>query len=68
MTYGHDTSAPVRVILSDKRGIVYRMMEQTNDAGDNHSITIDYNGLQRGQYVLFIETQGERYSEKFNVK
>ena len=68
VTYGHDTSAPVRVILSDKRGIVYRMMEQTNDAGDNHSITIDYNGLQRGQYVLFIETQGKRYTEKFNVK
>ena len=60
--------AQVDFILSDSRGIVYRRLSRTDDAGSGYTAEISYNGLRRGQYVLYICTDGVRHGEKFNVQ
>ena len=66
--YDLQEHAQVDFILSDSRGIVYRRLSRTDDAGIGYTAEISYNGLRRGQYVLYICTDGVRHGEKFNVQ
>lgn len=68
ITYGHDEAATIKAILADKRGIIYKTRDQTTEAGEGYVLSINHNSLRRGQYILYIEAHGQRFSEKFNVK
>lgn len=58
----------VDFILSDPRGVVHRSLSRTGEAGVSQTVDINYGGLRRGQYVLYIRVNGKQYAEKFNVK
>ena len=58
----------VDFILSDTRGMVHRSLSHTGEAGVSQTVDINYGGLRRGQYVLYICVNGKQYAEKFNVK
>lgn len=57
-------SANVLFILADTKGITYKKRRQNSIAGESQ-LTISYSGLAHGQYILYIEVNGERFSEKF---
>ena len=58
----------VDFILSDTRGMVHRSLSHTGEAGVSQTVDINYGGLRRGQYVLYICVNGKQYAEKFNVQ
>ena len=66
--YSLDASATVRCVLADSKGVVYRTAEQTNAAGTGYTLTLSYNGLPRGQYVIYISAGGQTQAEKFNAQ
>ena len=57
-------STNVAFILADTKGIAYKKKQQKSIAGENQ-LTMSYSGLPHGQYILYIEVNGERFSEKF---
>ena len=58
----------VDFILSDTRGMVLRSLSHKGEAGVSQTVDINYGGLRRGQYVLYICVNGKQYAEKFNVQ
>ena len=66
--YSLESSATVRCVLADSKGVVYRTAEQTNAAGTDYTLTLSYNGLPRGQYVVYIFAGGLTQAVKFSAK
>jgi hypothetical protein len=66
MTISYSSEQPVKVtaLLANSQGYVYRRMSQF----DGSDITLNYSGLHAGQYILYINADGEQFAEKFNVK
>lgn len=62
--YELSEAANVLFILADTKGIIYKKKQQKSNVGEN-LMAISYSGLAYGQYVLYIEVNGERLSEKF---
>lgn len=48
-------------------GYVYKRAEQYCPAGSGH-IPLDCTGLRKGQYIIYINVDGEKYAEKVNFK
>lgn len=65
--YNLETSATLRLLVCDAKGIVYSQVTQQAEKGTG-SISIGYGGLPHGQYILYIEVMGERFAEKFAAK
>lgn len=61
----HDTQ--MTALVANTQGYVYRRADQSCPAG-NGSTTIDCSGLRKGQYIIYINVDGERYAEKVNLK
>lgn len=55
----------VRMLLCDRDGIVYRQAESTEPSG---ILTVNCNGLRRGQYVVYVRAGSEQYSEKIDIR
>ena len=53
----------MRALLSDSSGIVFKTASSN---GDGHAV-ISCSGLHRGEYILYIETEGVTYSEKIRI-
>ena len=61
----HDTQ--MTALVANTQGYVYRRADQSCAAGIG-STTIDCSGLRRGQYIIYINVDGEQYAEKVNLK
>ena len=57
----------VTVLVADIMGMLYERREETHVAGEGYSLDIDCSRLRRGQYILYINVNGEVTSEKFNI-
>ena len=66
--YSLESSATVRCVLADSKGVVYRTAEQTNAAGTGYSLALSYSGLPHGQYVVYISAGGLTQAVKFSAK
>lgn len=66
--FSYDLSRPAEVtfILSDQQGIVYRKLSKKQPAGSGFTADIDYGGLRKGLYVIYIKVDEEQFVEKFN--
>lgn len=62
--YTADSPVDVKAVLTSSTGIIYKTRTQAGLTSG--SIDLDYNGLQPGQYVVYIKTGNEIYTEKFN--
>ncbi|MBQ6202758.1 MAG: hypothetical protein IJK46_01525 [Prevotella sp.] len=62
-----DGILPVRLLLCDQQGILYRQASGSLQPGEPNQLSINYAGLRHGPYVLHIEACGQQYSEKFSV-
>ena len=64
VNYSATGNTKVTAILANNMGYVYSRVSKS----DGSAITLDYSGLRRGQYILYINANGEEYAEKFSVK
>lgn len=62
---GHDVR--VVALVANSQGYVYKRAEQDCPAGSGQ-IPIDCTGLRKGQYIIYINVDGEKYAEKVNLK
>lgn len=53
----------LRVLLADSSGIVFKTVSSNGGA----PAVINCSGLHRGEYILYIETDGVAYSEKVEI-
>lgn len=64
VSYTADNPVSLTAILASARGVVYKSLSREGSISGN--IDFNYNGLPSGQYVIFIRTGSEVYTEKFN--
>ena len=62
---GHDVR--VVALVANSQGYVYKRAEQYCPAGSGH-IPLDCTGLRKGQYIIYINADGDKYAEKVNFK
>lgn len=68
ITYDINTKSNVHAMVVDVLGSVYRDVQQTNQAGNGYVMSIDCTGLRRGQYIIYINVNGNVFSKKIPVK
>ena len=54
-------------LVANSQGYVYKRAEQDCPAGSGQ-IPLDCTGLRKGQYIIYINADGEKYAEKVNLK
>lgn len=59
--------AHIHIMVVDIMGVIYRDIQQTNEAG-NYTIGIDCSGLRRGQYIIYMNVNGNIYNNKIQVR
>ena len=67
INYSTDHATKMTALVTNALGYVYRRTDQSCAVG-NGQATIDCSGLRRGQYILYINVDGEQYAEKVNLK
>lgn len=66
--YSLDEDANVSALISDTRGIIYRRNRQYNSKGSGYYISLDCSGLNHGQYILYINVNGNVYNQKITIQ
>lgn len=64
INYSADSSIKVEAILANSLGYIYCRASKT----DGSAITLSYNNLPRGQYIIHIAAGKKKFAEKFNVR
>ena len=59
--------ATVTALVCDISGVVYRQQSQTGQTGDHYQMTILCDGLRRGQYVLYMNVNGQVTSQTVSL-
>ena len=67
INYTADHDVRMTALVANTLGYVYKRAEQDCPAGSGH-IPFDCNGLPRGQYIIYINVDGDKYAEKINLK
>ena len=60
--------ANIVVLVASSSGIIYRRNSYTMQAGETGKIQLSTNGLNSGQYVLYMNVNGNILSQSINVK
>ena len=67
INYDADHDVRVVALVANSQGYVYKRAEQDCPAGSG-LIPLDCTGLRKGQYIIYINADGEKYAEKVNLK
>ena len=69
VTIHYDTDHDVRVtaLISNGLGYIYRRADQSCPTGTGQ-FSLNCTGLRNGQYIIYINVDGNQYAEKVNVK
>lgn len=67
ISYDLLTDATVTALVCSTSGVVYRLQSQTGQTGDHCQMKILCNGLRRGQYVLYMNVNGQVTSQTVNL-
>ena len=65
--YATDHDTQMTALVANAQGYVYKRTDQSCSAG-NGQTTIDCSGLRKGQYIIYINVDGDHYAEKVNLK
>lgn len=68
LKYSLTQKAKVFAMISGVMGEVYRKISRTDNAGKDYTLVLDCNGLRWGDYILYINVNGNVYSRKVSVK
>lgn len=58
----------IKVSLADIMGVVYKNYTHNYDSAGDYEIPLDYRGLRRGEYIIYINANGSYAVEKFSKK
>lgn len=67
INYSADHDVRIVALVANSQGYVYKRTEQDCPAGSG-LIHLDCTGLRKGQYIIYINVDGEKYAEKVNLK
>ena len=59
VSYDFLKDAAVTALVCNVSGIIFRQQSQTGRAGESSQMTIRCDGLRKGQYVLYLNTNGQ---------
>ena len=65
--YTLQQDATVTAMVCSTSGVVYRQQSQTGQTGDHCQMKILCNGLRRGQYVLYMNVNGQVTSQAISL-
>ena len=68
VTFDLTEDASVTGLVSTVSGIVLRQSSQHNDAGTGYQMRIDCGGLRAGQYVLYMNVNGQVIGYTLNIE
>lgn len=68
IAYQSSYTGYLRLILSDITGRVISMKEESVEKGQHSSVSISYDSLRRGQYVMYLSTNYGQMSETFTIE
>ena len=57
--YDLTEDATVKALVCNVMGMVFRQQSQTHGAGEHYRMQLDCTGLRRGQYVLYLNVNGQ---------
>lgn len=67
VSYDLTSDATLRASVCDVSGIVYRQQVKDGLAGDSYMMTIECDGLRHGQYVLYMNVNGQVASQAISL-
>ena len=67
VSYDLTSDATIRASVCDVSGIVYRQQVKDGLAGDSYMMTIECDGLRHGQYVLYMNVNGQVASQAISL-
>ena len=68
INYDLDIPMRVKVVLADIRGYVFQQLEEEHEAGYGYNLSLNTNGLRKGQYIIYINGGNNKYIEKFKLQ
>ena len=68
LKYTLTESATLHALLCDASGFVFQRKTASGDAGIEYEMDIDCTGLRRGVYILYLNVNGQVYSETISTK
>lgn len=63
INYSIAKSATIKILVCNVMGVLYRNETLQVSGGDGQTISIDCNGLKHGQYIIYINVEGEVYGQ-----
>lgn len=67
VSYDFLEDAAVTALVCNVSGIIFRQQSQTGRAGESCQMTIRCGGLRKGQYVLYLNVNGQMTSHTINL-
>ena len=60
--------AHINALICNSMGMVFDRKSTSAPEGEGYQMSFDCSGLNRGEYVLYINVNGKIYNEKFQIK
>lgn len=67
ITYDATQNTNIKILICDIYGIVYKESETYCNAGERTSMSVDCKGLRHGEYVIYINAEGNISSRKIKL-
>ena len=66
ITIGYDLreAATVKALVCNTQGMVFLQQTQTSEAGSGYRMTLTSNGLRSGEYILYLNANGQSQNQK----
>ena len=66
ITIGYDLreAATVKALVCNTQGMVFLQQAQTSEAGSGYRMTLTSNGLRSGEYILYLNANGQSQNQK----
>ena len=68
IAYSLSSDSQLRFVLSNTSGMLLKSVNLYQQAGDGYEQAIDLGNLPRGEYVLYINVNDQKFSEKVSVE
>lgn len=68
ISYSLSSDSQLRFVLSNTSGMLLKSVNQHQPAGNGYRQVIDLGNLPRGEYVLYINVNDQKFSEKVSIE
>ena len=68
LTFDVKQRSDVHILVADVSGVLHREQRATLDAGSGQVVSVDCTGVRHGQYALYLNVNGNIFSEKVALR